>query len=791
MPLRPRHIASSPAAWLLAVCTGLCGQTAAPPDEEIDFDIAAGPLEVALVNIGQRAATFVSFRPEAVDRLTAPSLQGRYTLLEALNRITRGSGLRVVSTQGGTWTVEPVAPVEATPAAPAADPGARAAVADGVAVLPPVLVLGSGTPRQQDGLRAIRGRAATRTDTALADLPQAVSVLTGEALELQGNHASTEALRYVPGITVRMDNGGSLRTEAGLTVRGLPAQYVLDGMRTIRDTQGLDTALLERIEVPKGPTSVSGGIGNPAGHGGAVNLVRKQAEPTHRTVAAQSLSSQDSGTLRLSTDLARSLSPHTAWRLIGYGSLSGRTQGGYTRQGSAGLLSAASLEAGDIRSALTLQADWSRSVPPARSRGGREDGSLDATPVRDGIRPPDDPNDRRLSGYMGLDLELEWRLSPRWSLTWKGRAEAMAQDEQRAAIQVNRLNTIETAVRSLGMQAGLTGTVRTGPVEHVLLLGLDSDRVREASDINRAPAVSVRHVATDTRQSSVLLQDQISFGGLRARLAAQRTHTPNADGLDNAGANINWDVGAMYRWHNGFSAYVGAQDAVQARALRESFLLADGSQAPDDAIQQVQGGLKLKLRDGRMDLTLEVYRLRQANRLAPVPDSSPPRFMTYQGRNVQGLEMELAGSIMPAWQVRLGLELTRGTDQRRVQPSSSAPLGLATFAATDLPARGLSLQTTYDMRTRDDSGLRLGMNLRSYSSSRTLGFFEGDTATTSLQIPGGTQLDLFLRRTTGPWTLDLLLSNALNRQLYGTLSQLDFVPVHPLRALRLTVAYTD
>ena len=155
----------------------------------LEFDIAQGPLGLVLLEIARTGETLVSFRPSLVERRQAPAIRGAYTLLEALALATRPSGLTVEKTPTGTLTIAEAAPApmdvpvavntQGLPRPPAAAP------AEAMAVLPRVVVLGSSGPRE-DGLKALRSTSATRSDTLLADLPQSVSVLTGEALDLQG-----------------------------------------------------------------------------------------------------------------------------------------------------------------------------------------------------------------------------------------------------------------------------------------------------------------------------------------------------------------------------------------------------------------------------------------------------------------------------------------------------------------------------------------------------------------------------------------------------------------------------
>jgi outer membrane receptor protein involved in Fe transport len=83
-----------------------------------------------------------------------------------------------------------------------------------------VLVLASAEASHTDGLRASTSSTATRTDTPLSELPQSVSVITRDALDMQGlNATTTDALHHMAGVT---DVGEGIAPL--LMVRGLPAQ---------------------------------------------------------------------------------------------------------------------------------------------------------------------------------------------------------------------------------------------------------------------------------------------------------------------------------------------------------------------------------------------------------------------------------------------------------------------------------------------------------------------------------------------------------------------------------------
>lgn len=762
---------------------------AAGPDELLELDLEGGPLEATLLQIARIKGSLVSFSPALVAQHVAPPIRGRFTLIEALTLATRGSGLVVEITPGGTATVHAwAAPApEATSlvtASPVDDPLAQA-------VLPPVVVVGTGKPREADGLVALRGWSASRTDTPLAELPQAVSVLTADALSLQGGATSTEAIRFVTGVGLSVNPQG---TEGGLVlpgaqVRGFPALHALSGMRSIRGVLPADTPFIERIEVSKGPSATIAGVSELGGRGGVVNVVRKQAEPEMRTEVTQSLSTQDGGTLRLGADLGGALQGgQSFWRLIGYGSRTGRTEAGYTGQFGAGVLGSLTYRSSDFRATLTLQADRRRTTPASVSRGGGlplEDGTF--APVQQGQLEPLDPTDRMLASTGDVEVDLDWRFSPNWRTTWKARIEAVQSDMRR-----HQFNTVELVRHNrgwnAGMQWGLVGDVATGPARHKLLLALDLERWRLLEggvNIDGVDPNGVVDIRTQEFKQALLLQDQVQFGPLRLRLAVQRARTPLYDeqGFFNYTGQralaTNWDAGALYQLTPGASVYAGTQYAIENdRRDAAGFTLDDGTPAPLGKLRQAQVGAKFQWSGGRLASTVEAFRLRHT-------DLAYSSSLVLPGRSVDGLEFDLSGRLRPDLDLNLGLTFMRGSG---VLPTLDGLSG-RTVALAGVPTRSLSLLARYQVPDWMWAQSRLGIGLRA-ESSRVAAFNFNDPQFL-LILPGGTQVDLSLERLLGPWTLNAFVRNAFDRQLYGAQADPRYVPLQPKRSVGLTATYRN
>jgi catecholate siderophore receptor len=124
---------------------------------------------------------------------------------------------------------------------------------------------------KNSGYSVQQTRTATKTDTPLRNVPQAVSVVTDTQIRDQAMQSMADVLRYVPG--VQMAQGEGHRDAPILRGNTTTADFFVDGMRD--DVQYLrDLYNVERVEVLKGPSGMIFGRGS---SGGLINRVTKQA----------------------------------------------------------------------------------------------------------------------------------------------------------------------------------------------------------------------------------------------------------------------------------------------------------------------------------------------------------------------------------------------------------------------------------------------------------------------------------------------------------------------------------
>ncbi|MBN6774659.1 TonB-dependent siderophore receptor [Pseudomonas granadensis] len=140
------------------------------------------------------------------------------------------------------------------------------------------------------GYRATRSSSATKTDTAIRDIPQAISVVPASVLKDLGSSSVERALDFAGGVSKQNNFGGLTLYE--YSVRGFTtSEFYKDGFSANRGYPSTpDAANIERIEVLKGPAASLYGRGDP---GGTVNIVTKKPQPEAFTTLQTSAGSWD------------------------------------------------------------------------------------------------------------------------------------------------------------------------------------------------------------------------------------------------------------------------------------------------------------------------------------------------------------------------------------------------------------------------------------------------------------------------------------------------------------------
>ena len=604
------------------------------------------------------------------------------------------------------------------------------------------------TGEQEDGYRVERTTTATRTDTAIRDIPASIQVIPQEVIQDQGATTIREVLRNVSGVTFADSSGG--RAE-NFTIRGFTAigNVVENGFREdffITRTER-ELAHIERIEVLKGPSSVLFGQTDPSG---IINFVTEQPllEPYYEVSATLGTFDFYRPTIDLS-------GPLTADRRLAY------------------RLNLAYEDAGSFRDFVDTERFF---VAPTLAYQFSDNTRLsvevshldDARPIDRGLpvlsnnEIADIPISRFLGGSEDTQfaetralLSLNHRFSPNLSL--RSAFRYTDSQEEGSQIQISSsspndrifpLNEFfsDQNFETYTLQNELTAEFDTGPVEHIVLLGLElSRRTRSTDFFNRsAGTIDIFNPtdeftfgefpgfsSADDRLSTlgVYLQDQISLLDNLILVLGGRFDISRQDRVRNAIPSTDTDadafsprVGLVYQPTPNISLYGN---------FSRSFTPVGGLSVNNDPFDPQRGtgyevGIKTDFLDNRFSSTLAFYNTNLSNILTSDPDN--PGFSIQVGeQRSRGIELDVAGEILPGW----NLIATYAHTDAEISEDNRFDEG---NRLADVPLNSASLWTTYDIQRGLLEGLGFGAGV----------FFVGDRQgdlANSFEVPSYVRTD--------------------------------------------------
>jgi TonB-dependent siderophore receptor len=120
--------------------------------------------------------------------------------------------------------------------------------------------------------------SATKFDLSVQETPQAISVLTEDLLEKFNIRNLTDVDKFVAGVYSTSSSANTTWFSGDIVARGFALDqlsgYKINGFSAIRQFQ-VDPVLAERVEVVKGPSSVTYGVNN---YGGTINTLLKSPQ---------------------------------------------------------------------------------------------------------------------------------------------------------------------------------------------------------------------------------------------------------------------------------------------------------------------------------------------------------------------------------------------------------------------------------------------------------------------------------------------------------------------------------
>lgn len=665
----------------------------------------------------------------------------------------------------------------------AAEPEAGEAPADAARTLDAVHVNAYRTTSQAS--------SATKTDTAIAETAQSVSVIAREELDARGVQNLNEAMRYVAGVT--LESSGIDNRVDDFRIRGFDAgswsnNVTVDGMRAPQGSQWnrtmVDSWNLERVEVLKGPSAVMYGQVAP---GGMVNQVSKTPTPDQQQVLR--LGIDGNGQYNTAFDVGTGTGDNRhLLRLVGL-YRDGETQIDHTEQKHWFLAPSYTFQIAE-RTRLTLLGLYQKDDGGSTYQFLPMDGTLVATPYGHMKNttfigePGWNTYDRTIwtAGYL-----FEHSFNGNWTLSQSAR-HTDVQSLFRTVVTNGGLNADgrtqkRRATWGEGDSKGdtvdtrITGKFSTGAAEHTLLIGVDWQKADwtgargamvNPRDIDIFNPVYTNYVPVTTsisysgginRQTGVYLQDQVAldkwrltFGG-RYDWTRDDTWTRSYTVATNRyGARIptrgeeeafSGNLGVLYVADNGLTPYLSYAESFQPSGSNTNMSYTLSAFDPVTG-KQWEAGIKYQPASFDGLLTLSAYDLRQQNILTNDPDlthntcgtagNSQCQVQDGEGR-VRGVELE--GRITPLE----GFSVIGAASwmDSEVTKSNNGYIGKQLAMVPDWTA---ALWADYTFQAGGLEGLSLAAGVRYNGESH------GDSANLYL-IPGYTLWDAAIRYDVG------------------------------------------
>lgn len=248
---------------LLAAAIVLSSLSAHAVAETQQYTLPAAPMASTLSRIASEAGIVLSIDPSLTSGKTSQPVQGEYNAEGALRAALSGSGLQLVKSPAGTFSLEPLA--ETGMALPDVNVNARAAAQDGSAA----------AGYRTENVKNVGALGGMR----LQDTPYSISVVSKEMLQNTQTTSTDDVFKRNP--FTQLYSPKNAGYASAVAIRGFSSAGNLsianDGLRY---STGFDAGnYVEEMEQIEILTGLSGFLYGPASPGGLVNYVLKR--PTY------------------------------------------------------------------------------------------------------------------------------------------------------------------------------------------------------------------------------------------------------------------------------------------------------------------------------------------------------------------------------------------------------------------------------------------------------------------------------------------------------------------------------
>lgn len=658
-------------------------------------------------------------------------------------------------------------------------------------------------PAYQPGITSI-GKVPQLT----RDVPQSVTIVPEALIRDRNADTFREALRNVPGLTFNAGEGG--RIGDNITLRGFSVvgDLYLDGLRDIAQ-YNRETFNLERIEVLRGSSSMLYGRGST---GGIVNQVSKEPGLIDQGSLAVTLGTDDYK--RATLDVNRRIGENAAVRVNAM-----KTDAGSFREGVSTNRRGV---APSIRLGIGMPDEFALAYYHLQYDDVPDygvpyfDGKPVPVPVERfyGLARADSQRDRADIGTASWTHRFDarstlrtvvrtgeyernlWAVAPRIA----GSPSALSDDTI-----VNRQRQARGGEEhTLTGQADYSTEREAFGMKHLVLAGLElarekAERWNNVGTVPNPPTTlgnpdpfrdlpagflddvaRVGEVAYRAGTIGLYAQDTLQLASAWKAVVGARWDRFDADYARAAPAGPLKRLDKVWSWRTGL---LFQPDDVQAwyaaygtsfNPSGELYALDDrGANTPPEKNRNIELGTKWELADGNLSLRGAIYRTEKTNERNTDLATSVEQNLLSGRRHTDGIEIEAAGRITPAWDIFAGAARQRGAiDEATGQQANT--LGKAPINTPDYTA---SVWTVH----RWGSRWRFGGGVEAVGKRFA-------NATNTIEVPGYTRWDAMVAYAAPSWEVRLNGLNLTDRDIYEGVYQGHVVP-GTKRSLQLTFDY--
>lgn len=587
--------------------------------------------------------------------------------------------------------------------------------------------------------------SAVKTDTAVLDTPQTITVITQALIKDQAMQSMADVTRYVPGIG--MANGeGNRDSPVFRGSNSASGDFYIDGVRDDVEYYR-DLYNVERVEALTGPNAMVFGRG---GSGGVINRVIKQADG--RTVRAVDLTLGSYQNRRLTADIGQALNDTAALRVTGMVEDSGGYQRDFSLKRS-GVNPTVSLRAGQHTTVVLGFEHYEDKRTTDRGIPSRNGRPLDL-PV-DAFFGDPSPEGRlttlrsdALTALVDHDFDGGAHLTNRTRYTdynkFYQNYNAGAVNAAGTQVPISAYNNHQWR-KNFFNQTDLTFDVRSGDIKHRVLAGLelgqqDTDYLRMTGKFTNGTVTSInvplatpdlplpttyvlggstadRDGRSKAKIAGVYVQDQIELSPQWQLIAGVRydrfkldyhnnvtsgplapTAAAPAD-LSSSDNLVSPRAGVVYKPFNTVSLYANYSVASFPRGGDQLSSLTNVNKGlkPEKFINYELGG-KWEV-NPELLTTVAVYKLMR-NNVAVTNPATGIADQLVDGARTYGVELGIAGKLTRDWSINGGYAYQ---DAKLTATASSTALTGATVQ--NVPKSTLSLWNRYDFSPALGAGL--------------------------------------------------------------------------------------